>query len=207
MADLSEISKLLAPLVSAVLAGGASGASALVALGQDLKKRITELEAKTNEARDDRKAMGERVEQVEDLLRRLRREIENWAEDPPDWAKRMLSRTRTASSMSLDHLMEVETRVDQKILTFNRTVKSYEDQVDDAFERIKQLEATIETLAKVELNHKQLLSRDEYEKDSLAKAEELNKIRENISTANSLLRGVMAALGYLNEEPTDRRPR
>ena len=50
------------------------------------------------------------------------------------------------------------------------------------------------------------ISRDEYEEDSRRRAVETAKIRENLASANSFLRGVMSALGYIDPEPKPSLP-
>ena len=45
--------------------------------------------------------------------------------------------------------------------------------------------------------------RVEYEKDGRQRSEELSSIREQLATVNGLLRGIMAAMGYI--DPTNKK--
>lgn len=197
MADLAKIFETLVSGIPGLLAGGASAATTLLAYARDIKKRLTDLETKVGSNEEPRTGLSQTVWAVEESLKRLKRDIENWEDDPPEWAKRLLSRNRSTSQMGLDHMLEVEQRLDQKIRTFNDRIKGYEDELEEVARRVKTLEAD-------EQPHGKLVTRDEYEKDSKTKTEELLKIRESLATANGLLRGVMAAMGYLDDKKDPR---
>ena len=104
--------------------------------------------------------------------------------------------------MGVDHMLEVEQRLDQKIRTFNDRIKGYQDELEEVSGRLKKIEHAIEEDEKPDSG--KLITRSEYEKDSRSKAEELLRIRESLATANGLLRGVMAAMGYLDEKKDPR---
>lgn len=193
MADLSAI---VETIVSGLAGGAASGATSILAWAKDIRKRLTTLEEKVGSNTDPKTGLHQSVVLLEELLKRLKRDIEGWEDDPPEWAKRLVSRTRATSSMGLDHLLEVETRLDQKIRTFNERVKSVEEELDDALTKLKRIEADF-------ADFERLLTREEYERDAKAKSEEILRIRESLATANGLLRGVMAAMGIVDEPKKD----
>lgn len=193
MADLSAI---VETIVSGLAGGAASGATSILAWARDIRKRLATLEEKVGSSTDPKTGLHQSVVLLEELLKRLKRDIEGWEDDPPEWAKRLVSRTRATSSMGLDHLLEVETRLDQKIRTFNERVKSVEEELDDATTKLKRIEADF-------ADFNRLLTREEYERDAKAKSEEILRIRESLATANGLLRGVMAAMGIVDEPKKD----
>jgi chromosome segregation ATPase len=195
---MADLPKIIETVVSGLLAGGASAGTTLLAFSRDIKKRLTELESKLGSSEDPKTGLFHSVWVVEEGFKRLKRDVENWEDDPPEWAKRLVSRTRTNSAMGLDHMLEVEQRLDQKIRTFNDRIKGYEDELEEVAKRVKTLEADEQP------NVGKVVTRDEYEKDSKSKAEELLKIRESLATANGLLRGVMAAMGYLDDKKDPR---
>lgn len=168
----------------------------MLAFARDLKKRVAELEAKLGHGEEPKTGIFLALWTVEESLKRLKREVESWEDDPPEWAKRLVSRSRSNSSMSLDHLVEVENRIDGKIRTFNERIKTYQDEIDALAGRLRKLESALEDDEKPDSG--KIITRAEYERDSKARAEELLKIRESLASANGLLRGVMAAFGYLD---------
>lgn len=195
MADLAKIVETLVGALPGLAAGGASAITTLLTFARDMKKRLTDLETKLGSAEEPKTGLFHTVWVVEESLKRLKRDVENWEDDPPEWAKRLASRNRSNSSMSLDHLVEVENRIDGKIRTFNERIKGYQDEVDNLTARLKKLEAVLEDDEKPDSG--KLITRSEYERDTKSRAEELMKVRESLASATGLLRGVMAALGYL----------
>jgi len=195
---MADLSKYIESILTGLLAGGASGLSSVMAYARDIKKRLGDLEAKIGQNEEPRTGLFFSVWTVDESLKRVRREFESWEDDPPEWAKRLVSRARSNSSMSIDHLTEVETRIDNKIRTFNERVKEYENEVSVLVGRLKKIETVLDNENAPDSD--KLLSRVEYERDSRVKAEELLKIRESLAQTNGLLRGVMAALGYLDPD-------
>ena len=202
MADLAKIVETLVSGIPGLLAGAGSAATTLLAFARDLKKRLTDLETKVGASEEPRTGLHQSVWAMDEILKRLRRDVANWEDDPPEWAKRLVSKSRSSSTMGLDHMLEVEQRIDQKIRTFNDRIKGYQDELEEVYGRVKKIENAIEEDERPDSG--KLITRAEYEKDSRAKAEELLKIRESLATANGLLRGVMAAMGYLDEKKDPR---
>lgn len=193
---MADLSKYIEPIVSGLLAGGGAGISSVLAFAKDLKKRVGELEVKLGQTEEPRTGLYLTLWTVEETLKRLKREVDSWEDDPPEWAKRLVSRSRSNSSMSLDHLVEVESRIDGKIRAFNERIKGYQDDIDKLGDRIKKLEASLEDDEKPDSG--KLITRMEYERDAKQRAEELIKIRESLASASGLLRGVLATMGYLD---------
>jgi len=198
---MTDLSKYVESVLSGLLAGGASAATTVLAFAKDIKNRLTTIETKLGSSEEPRTGLFQSVWTTEEGFRRFKRTVESWDEDPPEWAKRLISRHRSTSTLSVDHLLEIENRIDQKIRTFQDRLKGYEDTLEDIGARVRKHadEDRPEAI--------RMVSRDDYEKDSRAKAEELVKIRESLATANGLLRGVMAAMGYIDDKPKDPRTR
>lgn len=205
MADLAKIVETLVGALPGLAAGGASAVTTLLTFARDMKKRLTDLEVKLGLNEEPRTGLYQSVWVIEESLKRLKRELEGWNDEPPDWAKRMVSKNRSSSQMGLDHMLEVEQRIDQKIQTFNTRIKGYQDELEAVASRLKKLEQGLEEDECPDSG--KLITRVEYERDSQHKAEDLLLIRESLATANGLLRGVMAAMGYLDDKPKDPRTR
>jgi len=202
MADLAKIVETLISGIPGLLAGGATAATTLLAFARDLKKRLTDIETRLGSNEEPRTGFSQTLWAADEGLKRLRRDLAAWEDDPPEWAKRLVSKSRSSSTMGVDHMLEVEQRLDQKIRTFNDRIKGYQDELEEVSGRLKKIEHAIEEDEKPDSG--KLITRSEYEKDSRSKAEELLRIRESLATANGLLRGVMAAMGYLDEKKDPR---
>lgn len=179
MADPTNIAQ---GIITGVLTGGASAATTLLGVFKGLKKRISDLEeAVGSEEKDPKTGIFYTLEVMNDGLKRLRREIESWRDDPPDWLVRAAQRR---SSVSMEYQTEIEQRVEARLRAFATTLRRYEDEIGLG-----------------NSNRSGFITRAEYEADSRARADEIAKIRNNVASANSLLRGVMADLGHIDEPP------
>jgi hypothetical protein len=197
---MDDISSIVQTVVTGLLAGGASAVTTVGASWKDFKKRLAALEEKvghpgtSTEVRTGfffvihnlEESLRTQVNEVVDGHKKLRREVDGWSDDPPAWAQRLV-RSRTGSSINLEIFQELEGRVDARIKSLNERVKHLEESLDEQTRRAKRGE---------------YISEEEYKEDSRKRSEELAKIRENLSVTNGFLRGVMAAMGYIdNEEP------
>jgi chromosome segregation ATPase len=193
----ADLTTIVQTVVSGVAAGAASGATSILAWARDIRKRLGVLEEKVGSSEEPKTGLHQTVWAAEETLKRLSRKIESWEDDPPDWAKRLISRSRTSSTMGLEHLTEVEGRVDQKIRTFNERVKGVEEELNETISRLRKVEQELG-------GFENAVSREEYERDARAKAADLHRIRENLAAANGMLRGVMAAMGIADEKKDPR---
>lgn len=189
--------KIVETVVTGVAAGGVSGAGTLLAIFRETKKKVAELETKVG-TEEPSTGMYLSISILEEASKKMRRELESWEDDPPDWAKRLLARNRVSSSTDLGHIAEVESRVERTLRAYTDRIKRVEDDLDSRIERLKR---------EIEPEHRSTpyVTRAEYLEDSRERAAELLRIRQELATANGLLRGVMSGLGYLELEKPPRR--
>lgn len=169
----------LQSLVAGLLTGGTSAGTTFLTVFKDIKKRLQDLETKVGSDRTDPKTgMLQAIETLSDQLRRMRREIDGWADMPPEWAIRNARR----STVNTDQYDELERRMEQKFASFARRLQQFEDDLSNIEARF--------------------VSQDRYDEDSRRRAVDFEKIKDAIATAASWQRGILAALGYVDVEPT-----
>lgn len=176
-------------ILSGVLSGGASASTAFLAVFRDIKKRLKAIEEKLGKDEEPKTGLFLVVERMDETLKRIRRDIDGWAEDPPEWLVRMVNRVARSSSVNLEHHHELETLVEQRFKTNAANIRRLEEIID-----------------RLEKSFEDFISRAEFEHDARERSEELAKIREQLATANGLLRGVMSALGYIDPSGRKRGP-
>lgn len=169
MADNPDIVKAI---VSGLVTGGVSAVTTLLTVFQSLKSRVKHLEDTLGSQTDPKSGLYLSVATLEDSLRRLKRDLDAWEDNPPDWAKRLVQRAKVNASSDLNTVVDIESRVDARLRSFN--------------ERLATLEKTEGSAG---------LTREEFLDDSKARAAEISEIRENIAAVNGLLKGVLVALG------------
>jgi len=186
---MADTASIIQSLVSGVLTGGASAGTAIFAFFKDVKKRLSELESKVGTDKSDPKTgLYYTLDLMNDSIRRIRREIDSWQDDPPDWAVRAARR----SSVSIEHQHEMEQRIEQRLRAFANTLKRLEEDLDRREEAMERSQPGVKTF----------ITRAEYEEDSHRRAAEVSKIKDNLSSSNVWLRGVLTALGYIDSEPS-----
>ncbi len=199
---MSDWSHIVQTVVSGVVSGGAGAATTLVAFFKEQRSKIEKLEKIVGSAGSSVEPrtglhlltaqLDDRVEAYQEASKKFRREVEGWQDNPPDWLVRLLNR-RTTTSVDADDLEDYHARTDQRIRL--------------AIERMKRLEEAFEVISSQvsglpEKFERQGDSRfvdvETYTQDSKERAEEIRRIQENLQSANSFLRGVMATLGYVD---------
>lgn len=179
MADIT----LVQAIISSVLSGGGTAATAVLTMFRDSKKRLASLEDRLGSNEDPKTGLHATVERVEEIVKRLKREIEAWPDDPPEWLMRAVNRSTRTNLMTHENQRELERLIEQRY-------KSNAGQIARLEEQFDALEKTLNDF----------IERSEYERDARVRSEELAKIREQLATSNGLLRGVMTALGYIDPE-------
>lgn len=196
---MADHASIIQSVISGVLTGGASAATTFLTVFKSIKAQLAEVEAKVgSDTKDPKTGIYYSIDVLNDSVRRLRREIDGWRDDPPDWMTRA-ARSRT-SSMSMEHHHELEARVEQRLRAFAQTLKRLEEDLDHREERLE------EEIERSNPGTKVFITRDEYEQDSRRRAGEIAKVRENLASANMWLRGVLSALGYIDPEPSTAKP-
>jgi hypothetical protein len=179
---------LLQTIISGILSGGASAGTAFAAVFRDIKKRLTKLEEGLGEDGadgDPKTGLYLVVERLDETTRKLKKEMGAWEDDPPEWLLRLINKAARNSSVSLENQAELERMIEQRARLTASNIRAVEEKVD-ALER--------------RLNTNFLPTAD-YERDARQRSEEVASIREQLATANGLLRGVLAAMGYT--DPTN----
>ena len=176
-------SDILVQVVSSVLSGGASAATAFAAVFKDITRRLNALEEKLGSDEDPQTGLFLKVERTDETLRALKREVERWQDDPPDWLVRLIRRTITSNSMTFVFSDEQERAMDHRFKSLSSSLARLDNDM-------KSLSEATEDSVK----------RHDYDKDLLDRSKELSSIREQIATSNGLLRGIMSALGYIDSQ-------
>ena len=185
MVDAAVIQTVL----TSVLSGGGTAVTAFTATFRDIKKRLTKVEERVgNDGVDGDPKTGLYlvVERLDEIARKVKKQVDSWEEDPPEWLLRLINRAARNSSVNLEHTGELERLIEQKFRTNANTIQRLE-------EKIQALQSTLDDY----------MDRGEYEKDARIRSEELSSIREQLATVNGLLRGIMAAMGYI--DPTTKK--
>ncbi len=186
MADATLIQTIL----SGIVTGGGSAVTAFAAVFRDIKKRLKALEdAVGNDAADGDPKTGLflLVERLDEIARKVKREVDSWEEDPPEWLLRLVNRAARSSSVNLEHQSELERLIDQRFRANANNITRLDEQLEALQSRLTDF-----------------IGRGEYATDARHRSEELSSIREQLATANGLLRGIMTAMGYI--DPTKKKP-
>ena len=170
MADTTDLIKTV---VSGVITGGTSAATTFLTVFRAVKKQVADLEEKVGSSTDPKTGLHLTVSTVEDNLRRLRRELTEWDDQPPDWAKRLVQRAKVSSANDLNTIVDIESRVDARL-------RSFQDRLTVVENGQKKTTA---------------MTREEFLEDSARRAREVGEIREEIAAVNGLLKGILVALG------------
>lgn len=170
MADTTDLIKTV---VSGVITGGTSAATTFLTVFRAVKKQVADLEEKVGSSTDPKTGLYLTVSTVEDNLRRLRRELTEWDDQPPDWAKRLVQRAKVSSANDLNTIVDIESRVDARL-------RSFQDRLTVVENGQKKTTA---------------MTREEFLEDSARRAREVGEIREEIAAVNGLLKGILVALG------------
>ena len=183
MADATLIQTIL----SGVLSGGGSAVTAFAAVFRDIKKRLKALEEKVGDDGadgDPKTGLYLVVERLDEIARKVKKEVDTWEEDPPEWLLRLINRAARSNSVNLEHHNELERLIDQRFRTAVQATQRVEERFDAVQQQIEDY-----------------IGRGEYERDARQRSEELSAIREQLATANGLLRGIMTAMGYIDPSP------
>lgn len=201
MADPTIIQTIISGLVS----GGAGAATTMLAFFKEMRGRIERLEKSVGtqgSAVEPRTGLyllvaqlGDQVKIVEDALKQFKREVDRWEDDPPEWLTRALNRRVQATSFNAEQFENFEQRVEQRVKLASDRVKRLE-------ESLAHVQAQVEDLPdRLARDGDRYVDAETYEQESRKRADDIRRIQENLNTANGFLRGVMAALGYLDPPP------
>lgn len=189
---MAEPTELVPQIIAGILSGGAGAATSLLGVFRKTKKRIEALEELLGKEEPVKTGLFLTVFALDETLKKLKREVESWEDDPPKWAERLISRGRAGSNHDLAAQVQFEERIERTIRSYNERLSRMEDEFAA---KIRRLEEEVE---RAEEPNARVLTREEYLQDSRNRAVEMGKIREQLATVNGLLRGVMSALGIID---------
>ncbi len=179
---MSDTADLVKNIVTGLLAGGASAGTAFFATQGNLKKRLDAVEAQIGSVdendRGKKTGLYLSVANLEELVRRLRKDFDEFEESPPNWVTRLMTRSRTVSGLNLE------------------MAEALEDKIRALTDRVRRIE---------EGRDSHYVSRPEYETDDRERAKEVAKLREEMTATNGMIRGMIAMMGI--ELPEKRAPR
>ena len=214
-----DYNKLIETVLTGLLTGGTSAITTFFAAVRDLKKRLTTLEERLGTL-EPRTGVYVHLGTLEETVKKLKKEVESWEDAPPTWAVRLVSKQRN-SSADLGGLVALEDRITSQFRQFQSHLSHVEQDLADRCRRLDETIKKLENdLKKIEVNVEKLeeiievrldkvidnrlegrvITRSEFEKDSKTRAEEMLQVREQVATANGLLRGVMTALGFVDQD-------
>jgi hypothetical protein len=174
---------LIETIVSGILSGGGSAVTAFVAVFRDIKKRLKTLEDSVgNDGSDSKPKTGlyDIVDRLNDNTHKLKKEIEAWQEDAPEWLIRQINRASRSSSLNLEGHAELERIMDQRFRSAAMNLQRVEERLD--------------ALQKSSNYVTQL----DYARDNLKFVRDVATVKEQLATVNGLLRGIMVNMGYLD---------
>jgi hypothetical protein len=190
-----DIITALQSLVPGVITGGSAAGTTFLGVFQAIRTRISKLEKLLGDAETEPPTgVFYTLDTLSKSVRALRNEVDSWRDAPPDWLIRIVSRTANRGSMTGEHWSEFEQRIEQRMNSFKSSLQRLEDDLDERERRLH------DEIGRSSPDIPGVIMRDEYDKDSKDRAEELRRIRESLKSANSFLRGVMAAMGYVDPE-------
>lgn len=179
------MSDLVVQIVSSVLSGGASAATAFAAVFRSIERRLKAVETSVGDPEDPQTGLHLSLDRQEEALRKLRREIERWPDEPPEWMIRVIRRTVGTNSFGFgdEHVLE------QRFKALSSSLQRLEKDLSTLDKDVTSVADTMGAYVK----------KADYDRDVLERSKELAGLREQIATSNGLLRGIMSALGYLNK--------
>lgn len=173
---MSDGTDILKTLVSGLITGGTSAATTFLAVFRNLKSQVSAIEERLGVPTDPKTGVFLKVAELDDALRRIKRDLDEWEEHPPDWAKRLVQRAKLNTSSDLNTVADIESRVDSRLRSFQDRIASLEKSVSNT-------------------TGSNTFTREEFLEDSKHRAEEMSGVREEIAAVNGLLRGILVALG------------
>lgn len=160
-------------VLAAVISGGGTAVSTILAFFRDVKKRIDAIEQRLGSV-EEKKGLAYAIFVMEDGLnvaRRLRQEVDGWHNAPPEWAIQLLGRRRSPSLVNFED--------------FNDKFRAIE-------RRIKDLE---EYQGRLEKQVSKCVTDKEFDTADKERADEIATIKNTVFEVKGLLQGLQSALG------------
>jgi predicted RNase H-like nuclease (RuvC/YqgF family) len=162
---------LLGSLITAVLSGGGTAFTTVFALFKDIKKKVEELEKKVGSF-ESKTGLAYSIVRLEESLRDIKRDTEETTD----------ARRRRPSFLSFDDMLEADATA-----------------VPSLIQRIRNFEVKLreidETLQRLDMKVKRMVTEDEFETADRKRAEEIAGVRTTVFEVKGLLQGLHMALG------------
>ena len=181
MSDTPEIFK---DLIAGLITGGASALTTFLASIRDIRKRLKDLEERVGSSSNETKTgLFLALTLLEESVRKIRRELDRWDEDPPSWAQKLFAKARTASGAfnTVSFQQEFEERIESRLRTFTERIRRLEDSVEHA------------------LVSGDFAEKKDFEEEVKKRDKEMASFREQLASINGVLRGLMAALDFIDQ--------
>jgi tetrahydromethanopterin S-methyltransferase subunit G len=169
---------LVENIVTAVISGGGTALSAIVAFFRDVKKRLDDVEKRVGSI-EGRSGIVYSVHQLEEATKKLQGTLDGWAANPPEWMMRLIAsgdRRRHPSLVNLEEFGDL----DSKLRDLNRRLKDVE-----------------ETLERVEKRVYQSVLEEDFDAADRQRAEDIAQLRTTLAEVSGLLKGLQSALGLI----------
>lgn len=163
---------LLENVVTAMISGGGTAVSAILAFFRDVKKRLEELEKKVGSI-ESRSGLMFQVSNIETAISSLRTEISSLAMNPPEWLVQAIRR-RSPSFHNIDD-------------SDHDRIRAVESKIKDLEEQLERLERKVN----------RCVSEEDFESADRNRAEDIATVRTAIAEVNGLLKGLQTALGLV----------
>lgn len=192
--------ELVQTVISGALTGGASSATAILAIFRDIRNKISAIEERIGQPTSGlTKATGiqlsieelgnkireleEKDRKISELLSKLQDSMHEWEDDPPEWLAKYVTRNRT--SVNLELQQDFENRIENRFRSLQERISRELDSIESYKRRLDE----------------RYVSEETYQRDTRAHAEENATLRESLASTNGLLKGLLAANGIIDTEP------
>jgi hypothetical protein len=161
---------IIGSLITAILSGGGTAFTTVFALFKDLKKKVEELEKKVGSF-ESKTGLAYAVVKNEETLRDLKRDTDDTTD----------ARRRRPSFLNFDDMLEADTAWPSVV----HRIKGFET-------KLREIE---ETLQRLELKTRRMVSESDFEAADRKRAEEIAGVRTTVFEVKGLLQGLHMALG------------
>lgn len=162
---------LIGSIVTAILTGTGTAFTTVFALFKDIKKKVDQLE-KIVGSFESKTGLAYSIVKVEEDIRDLKRDTDETTD----------TRRRRPSFLSFDDMLEADTTALPSLI---HRIKGFES-------KIREIE---ETLQRIELKTKRMVSESDFEAADRKRAEEIAGVRTTVFEVKGLLQGLHMALG------------
>ncbi len=173
-ASMAFPDNLFENVLTAVISGGGTAVSAILAFFRDVKKRVDEIDRRVGSA-ENRSGLVHSVATLEQTVKDLQRVIEGWSHNPPDWVLRAMGAmgVRRPSFLGDEELGRDLRELDR---------------------RVEELEETLEKLMK---KIERAVTEEDFYNADKQRAQQISELRTSIADTSGMVKGLQLALGLI----------